>query len=377
MMCAQSWEVGAVVAGVDYYELLGVERNASAAEIKSAYRNLARSMHPDAGGTAGTFHMLREAYETLNDPVRRAHYDGARATTRESTPAPRGTPPRGDDREPLRDFGDDPNYVPRRARLMPDEIPWWDLVNPNARIRCTPRTWPSTGATLGLLAAWTALLLVGTTLTFSALLLTVWLSLVISAGAVLVVLLRRCLEAHRQDQHDRALRDQVVFGRPEPEQPAQQLTAELLVQYLTRMPGVRIFHGLSWPDSVFNDIDHAVLCGDRLVLLESKRWLPGHYTGDERGALWRNGHRFRGGSTRLPDSVAAFQDLLPDVDVRGVVLVYPSRAGDVSTADLGDATVGPATPERFVRDIGQWLAADPATVNRDLFAAVLEQVLDQ
>jgi len=41
--------------------------------------------------------------------------------------------------------------------------------------------------------------------------------------------------------------------------------------------GVRIFHGLAWPGSVFTDIDHALLCGRRLVLIESKSWLPGHY----------------------------------------------------------------------------------------------------
>jgi curved DNA-binding protein CbpA len=371
-MCAQPWEVGAVVAGVDYYELLGVERNASAAEIKSAYRTLARTAHPDAGGTAGTFHMLRQAYETLNDPVRRASYDHARAAARERTPAPRG-----DDREPLRDFGDDPHYVPRRVQLMPDEIPWWDAVKPNARVHYTPKSWPSTSATLGLLAGWTTLLLVGTTVRFSVLLLTVWLSLVISAGSVLVVLLRRCLDARRDEQSDRELRGQIVFGRPEAEQPGQQLTAELLVQYFTRMPGVRIFHGLSLPDSVFTDVDHAVLCGERLVLVEAKRWLPGHYTRDDEGKLWRNGHRFRGGSTRLPESVAAFEELLPEVDVRGVLLIYPSRAGEISTAEVGEAPVAPLTPERFVREIGQWLADDPATVNRDLLVTVLEQVLEE
>lgn len=376
MMCAQSWEVGAVVAGVDYYELLGVERNASTAEIKSAYRTLARSMHPDVGGTAGTFQMLREAYETLNDPVRRATYDGTCAA-RENPPVPRTPEPRSDTHENLRDFGDDPHHVPRRVRLMPDEITWWDSVNPHARVRFTPRAWPSASSTLGLLAGWTTLLLVGTTLTFSALLLAVWLSLVISAGAVLVVLLRRCLEARREDRGaERELREQTVFGRPEPEQPAQQLTAELMVQYLTRMPGVRIFHGLSLPGSVFVDVDHAVLCGDRVVLIESKRWLPGHYTGSEDGRLWRNGHRFRGGGTRLPESIAAFEELLPEVDVRGALVIYPSRAGEVTTAEAGDATIAPLTPERFVQEIGQWLASDPATVNRDLVAAVLEQVLD-
>lgn len=64
---------------VDYYKVLGVKRAATASEVKSAYRRLARQRHPDVnGGTeqaARDFALISRAYRTLSDPQERAHYD--------------------------------------------------------------------------------------------------------------------------------------------------------------------------------------------------------------------------------------------------------------------------------------------------------------
>ena len=64
---------------VDYYKTLGVKRSASGAEIKSAYRRLARERHPDVNGgsedAAREFALLALAYRTLSDPQERAYYD--------------------------------------------------------------------------------------------------------------------------------------------------------------------------------------------------------------------------------------------------------------------------------------------------------------
>jgi molecular chaperone DnaJ len=63
----------------DYYEILGVQRNASDQDLKSAFRKLAKECHPDKnpGDKAAeqTFKELNEAYEALKDPQKRAAYD--------------------------------------------------------------------------------------------------------------------------------------------------------------------------------------------------------------------------------------------------------------------------------------------------------------
>ncbi len=70
----------------DYYELLGVDRKASAADIQKAYRKLARKYHPDINKTKEAedrFKEINEANEVLSDPEKRKRYDALGANWKE------------------------------------------------------------------------------------------------------------------------------------------------------------------------------------------------------------------------------------------------------------------------------------------------------
>lgn len=64
---------------IDYYEVLGIEKKATATEIKSAYRKLARKYHPDLNPNDAdakrNFQQINEANEVLSDPEKRKKYD--------------------------------------------------------------------------------------------------------------------------------------------------------------------------------------------------------------------------------------------------------------------------------------------------------------
>lgn len=64
-----------MTAQPNYYELMGLAPDATAEEIHAAYRSLARSAHPDTGGNAGLFRLVKLAHDTLSDPASRAEYD--------------------------------------------------------------------------------------------------------------------------------------------------------------------------------------------------------------------------------------------------------------------------------------------------------------
>ena len=64
---------------MDHYSTLGVNKNASADEIKKAYRSLAMKHHPDRGGDQAKFQKIQEAYDTLGNDQKRQEYDFGQA----------------------------------------------------------------------------------------------------------------------------------------------------------------------------------------------------------------------------------------------------------------------------------------------------------
>ena len=59
----------------DYYEVLGLKKEASESDIKKAYRKLAKQHHPDVNGDEEKFKKVSEAYEVLGDPQKKQQYD--------------------------------------------------------------------------------------------------------------------------------------------------------------------------------------------------------------------------------------------------------------------------------------------------------------
>lgn len=62
----------------NYYQILGVEKSATADDIKRAFRRLASQHHPDKGGDTVKFQEVQEAYGVLGDEAKRAEYDNPR-----------------------------------------------------------------------------------------------------------------------------------------------------------------------------------------------------------------------------------------------------------------------------------------------------------
>ncbi len=118
----------------DYYEILGVERDASDADIKRAFRRAAQKHHPDVDASSGSeqrFKELNEAYRVLSDRQRRAAYDmfghaGVEGSTATGEPFGGGFGPFGDIFDAF--FGGAPAGMRRRQRVVAGSDLRYDLT---------------------------------------------------------------------------------------------------------------------------------------------------------------------------------------------------------------------------------------------------------
>lgn len=77
----------------DYYQILGVPREGTEIEIRTAYREKAVNVSPNESDAGDPFMLLQEAYDTLSDPVRRRKYDGTLPKMEKSLPRVVFSPP--------------------------------------------------------------------------------------------------------------------------------------------------------------------------------------------------------------------------------------------------------------------------------------------
>lgn len=407
----------------DYYDLLGVPRDADAEAITRAYRRLAHVSHPDRGGNAGMFRLLHDAYETLHDPARRRVYDTERSAGPTDAGAPAGHTGQW-------------TFADGSARTMvfdPATLSWWSEVDAQAATRVVPAYRAGLPASLvaaavfaGAAAAMIAVRLVAAVPAVAGVLLVALayrtgvtgtvrvragavLSLLTLAGAgafvylvgaplgtalgtlaavalaVTVVLTHRYGQTAALDR--RAGRDAVAsaeYGRPGELTAAgssgavgSHVAADAL-WLLTALPGARLFHGLRGR-SGGPHVDHAVVCGRRVALVQSRHWPPGAYGWTPHGVLIRDGRHFPGGDVRAHEALVTYRTLLGErTEVRGYVLVAPTSSAPVPPC-RGPEGVLAGGPQAVVEDIGGWFldSGEVDVVDRRLLLRVYDKLADR
>lgn len=413
----------------DYYELLGVPRDADSDAIGRAYRKLAKVSHPDSGGNAGIFRLLRVAYETLIDEEQRKQYDADLVNSdieaepdSEQPSQPDVVYPSG----PAFDDGQDTAAPAAGLLVDPERLSWWASARTEGPVQIEPAyargRWPAiaavaavvvlgicmafihsfaivalvagvvvlTGVYLGtskgadvntLIGAAAVVALTGvgvymyTAASAPAVLLGVcYLLLLVSAAVLtrrfgLIALIDRLAPPDAIEQYE--------YGHPGESQRAltpgsdgeiaDRFGADALLP-LAMIPGVRVFHGLADPDGG-PPVSHAVVCGRRVALLSSKYWPAGAYSWTPHGALMRDGAPVASGDLNLDTTVAVYrQSLAGRVDeLRGFVQVIPSDGGRVagSTSPTG-LMLG--DPQTIIDQIGGWFlsAGTPDVIDRRL-----------
>lgn len=154
----------------------------------------------------------------------------------------------------------------------------------------------------------------------------------------------------------------------------EQMTAEAL-EVLLDIPGARIIHGLKFPGSHNADVDHAIVCGNKIALVDSKLWRPGHYSwqaGNGNGILRNQGERSLELVTHFPKAVEGYAAMFPEARVAGTILVHPNRSGSITTDNSNSDFVSLGTAQEVVDMLGDWFMQDndPTIVNRKLLGKV-------
>ncbi|MGW7686439.1 J domain-containing protein [Kribbella sp. NPDC054772] len=378
------------MSGSDHYEVLNVERTATTAEIKSAYRKLVRQVHPDQGGSAALFRVVQEAWTTLGDDHRRAAYDrelaGKSGAASEPPPyePPRYEPPRHDP----------PSYEPPRAEPQEDttapEVPFepvgllsavprfgrWRVVaivlplawlivvtgplviaavtNPEyllytlpllcLGVAGLPRQWRFRipfGRLMNRFGILVAVAFLATlVIAYSHLDTTTRVLLFALLGGFLLVRLvgwRRSIALDLDRAVDKyAAYEANIWGRPgeplvddgysTPLPPSEVLRTRRTALLLERVLTVPSAKLIHAPRIGGLTVDHLLLAGSRVAVVASVVGPPGAYSVDAYGSVLRNGQPF-GGAPALTDGMSAWERFLKGTQVRGFLVVLPVSDG--------------------------------------------------
>lgn len=348
----------AETAGVTYYETLGVEPDATQDDIKKAYRRLLRTAHPDSGGTVGMFRAIQHAYDVLSNPDERARYDGNR-NTYQPPPEQENPKPRTGAEESQQDDG----TVGQPQPLEPiPTAPHTSLPEPafNPPLNPPPprkgaakwtKVWAIIFAIIGalfilfnLVGAWAetefrksvgmesnAYLERIPTFIFIVIffgflaLLPYFISRVSGSKPPRVPLATDYLMPEHLHVREFGVPGEGLsagrFGeRAKLGKIGEERTAKILRKAaLEPFPSARVIHGLRWPGMDHADIDHVLLIGETLMLVDSKYMRNGNYWFDNLD-LYRDGQELE--PFKLGYSLTAMRGQFPGLQIVGVVLMH-------------------------------------------------------
>lgn len=160
----------------------------------------------------------------------------------------------------------------------------------------------------------------------------------------------------------------------------ERLTAAEIGYFLGSIPGVRLVNGLAFPGSETADVDHAVLCGRRVALIDSKVWKPATY------AMVAGQDAIRVGGpeewsyfpAHMPTAVERYRASLGS-EVRGYIVVHPkSVTEDLELLnDVAGGAVRLVTARELIEELGAWFSEDEeqaTMVDRRLLSRLVRSI---
>ena len=160
---------------------------------------------------------------------------------------------------------------------------------------------------------------------------------------------------------------------------AAERESALLLDELIADQRFTVFHGLRFPGSRNADIDHAVVCGNRVLLIDTKCWRGEAFSVDRYGSILVDGRHVAHGESHMPAAAEGLMNKNPVPLEVSVLLLFIGRDGFVP--DVGYVGVGPY-PSRVanVRDVFaevmEWAAQGPDEVDLDVLAFLESQRID-
>lgn len=415
-------------APVTHYDVLDVPATATAEDIKKAHQRAMKTAHPDVGGNAGLFRLVQEAHETLSDPDRRAAYDRhLRDGSKNNVPPSQDAPRQDQHQEPPRQHrSEKPRTEPFRAMEAPPAPPAW--TGPAVEFR-PPLTAPANegqkvrlpvsrgvlrwrkvlliiGAVACIFPVLSMILAIGMYGADPIMMLTGVIGIVVTAGFWTLVAMTPWWIARRKKTPPatvlagailpEAYLTPTVHGVPGRDLSAarfgdratmgaegEKRTAHLITEsVLGGLPAARLINGLRWPGAEHADIDHAVIAGNRIALIDSKMWADGDYWWDNK-RLFKNGKELE--AFKLGAAVASMRAAYPGCIVDGWVVLH-SPMGKLNRPSVeragmfplpGRAPVRLVTPAELTSEVYTFLVQgdSPHAVEVPALASLLRSML--